>query len=128
MRVATGAVWALIWFGICQTARSGPVCLDSRMHYSIYPQNDRCAHSTQSVKVALLFLNMGEMPHEAMWRRWFEDIGGLVYRGCKPDAQEAPGECSAHLQSSGPEAPGGPIAAQHLFNVYAPLPLKSECT
>ncbi|KAK9834887.1 hypothetical protein WJX81_006504 [Elliptochloris bilobata] len=65
---------------------------------------------------------MGEVPHEPIWKRWFEDIGGQVYRGCRPETQEGSDDCGAHLHSLGPDAPGGPIAAQHLFNVYTHPP------
>lgn len=81
----------------------------------------------QSSKIALLFLSKAELPLEELWRRWFEDIDGLVYRGCKPDAAEAPEDCRTHHQHKNPAlALGGPIAAQHLFNVYVAFALRKR--
>ena len=103
---------------------SAPTCVHSNMHRSVIHRGDLCAHSMQTSKVALLFLTRGELPLEPLWRRWFEDIDGLVYRGCRPDAAKAPEDCQTHLQhtTSGLTC-GGPIASQHLFNVYVAFTL-----
>eukprot|EP00884_Botryococcus_braunii_P009898 jgi/Botrbrau1/1890/Bobra.0005s0006.1 len=71
-----------------------------------------------SFKVALLFLTVGPMPHERLWRRWFDDVAGLI-----PLEQLKQRNCSerhvARLRSScQPPAGASPVEAQHLFTVY----------
>ena len=98
------------------------------MHYSVFLPADRCAHALHYPKVALLFLTMGEMPHEPLWRLWFEELGNLVYRGCDPDAVEASEDCKNAAQRIGAQRDGHPIASQQLFNVYVPNYLGVCCS
>ena len=110
--------------GFVLSGFSATTCVHSNLHRSVLHYGDRCAHSMQSSKIALMFLSREELPLEELWRRWFEDIDGLVYRGCKPDAAEAPEDCRTHHQHKIPAMTlGGPIASQHLFNVYVAITL-----
>lgn len=111
---------AIVWSGFYSSGFSTPTCVHHNLHRSVFHHGDRCAQSMQSLKIALLFLTKGEIALEPLWRRWFEDIEGLVYRGCKPAAAEASEDCRAHLHHRPAGTGGGPIASQHLFNVYEP--------
>ncbi len=124
MNTAHSVFWAaflacMSWVGHCDTVRK-PACLQSEHHQAAHV-HDACANAFHTPQVALLFLTRGDLVHEPVWRRWFEEVHGLLYRGCRPGALEAPpDECryDSHRQNvSG----GGVIASQHLFNVYAPV-------
>ena len=112
---------ALIWSGFYSSGLSTPTCVHHNLHRSVFHHGDRCAQSMQSSKIALLFLTKGDIALEPLWRRWFEDIEGLVYRGCKQAAAEASEDCRAHLHHRTAGTRDGPIASQHLFNVYVAL-------
>lgn len=40
----------------------------------------RCNAVLDFPRVAMMFLSAGEQHHEAMWRDWFRDAGGLIPR------------------------------------------------
>ena len=91
-------------------AQSSPACVGSQ-HYRTIPRADRCAYGVRAPKVALLFLVRGNIPHEALWRRWFEEVDGTVFSGCAPRGSDKPATCSREERSD-------PIARQELFSVF----------
>lgn len=122
MHAVQGTFLALLLSSIYSSGSPAPACLHYNLHHSVFQHGDRCSQSMQSSKVALMFLSKGEMPLEPLWRRWLEDIDGVVYRGCRPDRTVASEECLAHTQHAHHKRTDilrGPIASQHLFNVYA---------
>ena len=63
---------------------ASPACIEAhRLHSHGLLQRDLCAQALGGPKVALLFLDGGHMPFEELWRRWFVDIAGLAYSGCR---------------------------------------------
>lgn len=92
------------------SVQPSPACIRPQ-HYRTVPRDDRCAYGLRAPKVALLFLVRGDMPHEALWRRWFEDVDSAVFSSCAPRGSKKPGFCSQKERSN-------PIARQELFSVF----------
>ena len=61
--------------------------------------------------MALLFLVKDTIPHESLWRRWFEEVDSLLYTGCMPQGSGVPAGCERKQRVD-------PIARQALYNVY----------
>lgn len=101
---------ALVALCISVQAATRTACFRGHNHIRTVHNHDHCAHALHAPKVALLFLTTGPLPHEELWRRWFEDVGSLVYTGCADDYGEHYLEC-AH------ERDGDPIGRQQLFTV-----------
>jgi hypothetical protein len=92
------------------SAQSSPACVRPQ-HFRTIPRADRCAYGVRAPKVALLFLVKGNIQHEALWRRWFEEVDGTVFSGCAPRESGKPATCYNKERSD-------PIARQELFNVF----------
>ena len=60
-----------------------------------------------------MFLVSGEMPHEAMWTRWFSAIRGVLPATvlCEPEAVQC-------LQMLPKGSANEVYASQHLFTIY----------
>ena len=87
-----------------------PACTTLHRHLRTVHSSDHCAMALRAPKVALLFLVRGELPHKELWRRWFEELGSLAFRGCMAGETDQFMEC-AH------ERRADPIPQQHLFSV-----------
>lgn len=92
------------------SAQSSPACVRPQ-HFRTIPRADRCAYGVHAPKVALLFLVRGNMPHEALWRRWFEEVDSTVFSGCALRDSDKPATCYRKERSD-------PIARQELFSVF----------
>ena len=104
-----------VWF-VCAVlllsvhAAPEPACIALHRHISTVHSSDHCAMALRMPKVALLFLVRGELPHKELWRRWFEELGSLAFRGCMAERTDDFMECT-HAR------PPDPLSQQHLFSV-----------
>ncbi|PSC67186.1 beta-1,6-N-acetylglucosaminyltransferase enzyme [Micractinium conductrix] len=85
-------------------------------------------------KVALLFLTIGDLYHEAAWRLWFASAGGLLpARDAQATVCNASAEQFGKIQAACDAQQGAvahqtatpaadPIAHQHLFSIYVHAP------
>ena len=94
-----------------QAAAPEPACTTLHRHLRTVPSSDLCAMALRAPKVALLFLMRGHVPHEKLWRRWFEELGSLAFRGCQADW-----ETDQFMECTHERRPD-PISQQHLFSV-----------
>ena len=92
-------------------AAPDPACIAFHRHPRTVHSSDHCALALHSPKVALLFLTRGELPHEKLWRRWFEDLGSLAFSGCMVDRE------TDYFMKCTQERRADPISQQHLFSV-----------
>ena len=88
-----------------------PACTTLHRHLRTVHSSDHCAMALRMPKVALLFLVRGELPHKELWRRWFEELGSLAFRGCMADWE------TDHFMECAHERRADPISQQHLYSV-----------
>ena len=88
-----------------------PDCVVSHNHLRVVRKHDYCALALRAPKVALLFLLVGNVPHEKVWIRWFSDVGATAFSACRDWSKtEQFLTCTQPVRAD-------PIAQQHLFSV-----------
>ena len=114
-----GVLFACAVMLLTAHAASEPACTTLHRHLRTVHSSDHCAMALHAPKVALLFLMRGNVPHEKLWHRWFEELGSLAFRGCMTGETDQFMECTHERRAD-------PISQQHLFSVR-PSALSSCC-